>query len=78
MDAYSEAMDQLGVLVQTKAAEMVGESVLTITATFYDGTTESHRYRIAPVENFEERYREILDDPRSGERSSLFTIEQLS
>lgn len=78
MDAYSEAMNQLGVLVQTKAAEMVGESVLTITATFYDGTAESHRYRIAPVEDIEERYQKLMDDSRLEDRTSLFTIEQLS
>lgn len=78
LDAYREARDQTEILVHTKAAEMIASSTLTVTATFDDGSKESHEYRIAPVVDFAERYQERVADGRQSDPSGLFTIEQLS
>ena len=78
LDAYREARDQTEVLVHTEAARMIAASNLTITATFDDGSKESHEYRIAPVVDFAERYRGIVETGHQSDPSSLFTIEQLS
>lgn len=78
-DAYDQAMSEASVLVHTEAAEMVADATITITATFDDGTTETHAYRILPVDDFAQRYREY-EAVRTGSRedpSSFFAIEQL-
>lgn len=79
IDAYNQAMSQASVLVHTKAAEMVADATIAITATFDDGTTETHTYRILPVDDFAKRY-QAYEAARSGPRedpSSFFIIEQL-
>lgn len=76
-DAFSEAQRQLEVPVHTKAAEMIGNATLTITAAYSNGTTETHVYRIAPVDDFAERYQDYVDGDRKGDRASFFVIEQL-
>ncbi|MEQ3361495.1 hypothetical protein [Raoultibacter massiliensis] len=76
-DAYNEAHSQLEVLVQTKAAEAIGNATLAITATYSNGTTETHSYRIAPVDDFAERYQDYVDGGRKEDRASFFVIEQL-
>lgn len=81
-DAYTQAMSQVSVLVHTKAAEMIAGATITITATFDDGSTETHVYRILPVDDFADRYREYeYETMHKGPRenpSSFFVIEQVS
>lgn len=42
--------------VELNASQKIAESTLYVTATYEDGTSETKTYRIAPVEDFEERY----------------------
>ena len=62
-----------------EAALMLAAHPLSITATFSDGTTETKRYRIAPADDFEERYRFITTFGYIAEAvgSSLFTITEI-
>lgn len=66
------------------AAEKIDRATLSVTATFTDGSTETKRYRISPVENFEQVLAERLeagkdetnaDDSRLT--SPLFTITEV-
>lgn len=60
------------------AAGILNGQVLSITATHDAGTTETQRYRIAPVEDFESKAAAWFDSGQHGLDSSLFTIERLS
>ena len=42
--------------VELNASKKIAESTLYVTAAYEDGTAETKTYRIAPVEDFEERY----------------------
>lgn len=42
--------------VEFGASQKIAESTLYVTAAYEDGTSETKTYRIAPVEDFEERY----------------------
>lgn len=60
-------------------ADAIAQRTLTVTATFADGSTTTHTYRIAPVDDFEGAV--ARNDGRwdSGEPwEPIFTIEQLS
>ena len=74
-------------------SKKIAESTLYVTAAYEDGTAETKTYRIAPVEDFEERYlafQELRDEcileEREGEPQDsaypeapeLYTITQLS
>ena len=72
--AMQKANDDLDVAVRTAAAARMPEATLNVTATFTDGSEQTHGYRLAPVKDFEERYR--AKDWSEG-TPSLFTIEQL-
>lgn len=79
-DAWSATSRDIDAIVRTRAAAMLGESTLAVTATFVDGSTERHVYRIAPVDDFEVRYREMRSNLEEGAQESmggLFTIELL-
>ena len=74
--AMQEAHEDLDMAVRTAAAECMSEATLNITATFTDGSKQTHSYRIAPVKDFEERLR---NNNNWGDGTSLLlTVEQLS
>ena len=73
--AIRDASTDLGVAVRTAAANRLPEATLSVTATFTDGSEQTHSYRLSPVKDFEERYR--ANDWGEG-TSSLITVEQLS
>lgn len=52
--AGQDAWDLLGLEIERAAAEELASGTLEITATFEDGHTETHVYRIIPVEDFDE------------------------
>ncbi len=70
----------------TEAAQKLANATLSVTATFTDGTTATKNYRIAPVEDFEQKCKTFLDvsftpdhdenDPALA--TPLFTITELS
>ncbi len=79
--------------VELNASKKIAESTLYVTAAYEDGTAETKTYRIAPVEDFEERYlafQELRDecileeqegepqDSAYPEAPELYTITQLS
>lgn len=80
-----ELSDRLGLEVQRACAEELASGTLEITATFADGSTQTHVYRIAPVENFEElwwkdnaAFKAFLDDQSIDyEPLQLFTLQQI-
>lgn len=71
---------------ECKALNIVGEATFSITAAFTDGSSAVKRYRIAPVENYEQVLADRMaasrepgradDDPRLT--ASLFTITEIS
>lgn len=80
-----ELSDRLGLEVQRACAEELASGTLEITATFADGSTQTHVYRIVPVENFEElwwkdnaAFQAALDDESVDyEPLQLFTLQQI-
>ncbi len=78
--------------VEINASRKISESAIHVTAAYDDGTSETKTYRIAPVEDFEERYLafqeqrdEALMKEWSGEVSDtypddpeLYTITEVS
>lgn len=80
-----ELSDRLGLEVQRACAEELASGTLEITATFADRSTQTHVYRIAPVENFEElwwkdnaAFQAALDDESVDyEPLQLFTLQQI-
>ena len=72
--AMQEAHDDLDIALITAAVAHLSEATLNVTATFTDGSEQTHSYRLAPVKDFEERYR--ANDWGDG-ASSLLTVEQL-
>lgn len=80
-----ELSDRLGLEVQRACAEELASGTLEITATFADRSTQTHVYRIAPVENFEElwwkdnaAFKAFLDDQSIDyEPVQLFTLQQI-
>lgn len=49
-----ETSDRLSLEVERACAEALASGTIEVTATFSDGSTQTHAYRIVPVENFEE------------------------
>lgn len=85
-DIYDEDLsDRLSLEVQRSCAEELASGTLEITATFADGSTQTHVYRIVPVENFEElwwkdnaAFQAALDDENVDyEPLQLFTLQQI-
>ena len=80
-----ELSDRLSLEVQRACAEELASGTLEITATFADGSTQTHVYRIAPVENFEElwwkdnaAFKAALDDESVDyEPLQLFALQQV-
>lgn len=80
-----ELSDRLSLEVQRACAEELASGTLEITATFADGSTQTHVYRIAPVENFEEpwwkdnaAFQAFLDDESVDyEPLQLFALQQI-
>lgn len=80
-----ELSDRLSLEVQRACAEELASGTLEITATFADGSTQTHVYRIAPVENFEElwwkdnaAFKAFLDDQSIDyEPEQLYTLQQI-
>lgn len=79
-------LDDLFFDASCEAAQKIGQATLSATATFTDGTTLTRRYRIAPVENFEQVFADRMaanreqgrpdDDPRLT--APLFEITEVS
>lgn len=71
---------------ENEAAQKLANATLSVTATFTDGTIATKRYRIAPVENFEQAIRAFFEtsftpnydenDPRIT--APLFTITEIA
>lgn len=63
-----------------EAARRLGEAPLSVTATFVDGTTQTKRYRIAPIDGFEDRFRAWFEhnDPVGTPDNPLFTITEIT
>lgn len=80
-----ELSDRLGLEVQRACAEELASGTLEITATFADGSTQTHVYRIAPVEDFEQlwwkdrtaRRASFDDEDAEYEPLQLFTLQQI-
>lgn len=80
-----ELSDRLSLEVQRACAEELASGTLEITATFADGSTQTHVYRIAPVENFEElwwkdnvAFKAFLDDQSIDyEPVQLYALQQI-
>lgn len=80
-----ELSDRLGLEVQRACAEELASGTLEITATFADGSTQTHVYRIAPVEDFEQlwwkdraaRRASFDDEDADYEPLQLFTLQQI-
>jgi len=80
-----ELSDRLSLEVQRACAEELASGTLEITATFADGSTQTHVYRIAPVENFEElwwkdnaAFKAFLDDQSIDyEPVQLYILQQI-
>lgn len=87
-----ESGSTLDRFVEVNASRKISESTIHVTAAYDDGTSETKTYRIAPVEDFEERYLafqeqrdEALIKEWSGEASDtypddpeLYTITEVS
>lgn len=85
-DIYDEDLsDRLSLEVQRSCAEELASGTLEITATFADGSTQTHVYRIAPVEDFEQlwwkdrtaRRASFDDEDADYEPLQLFTLQQI-
>ena len=71
--------------VERACAEELASGTLEITATFADGSTQTHVYRIAPVEDFEQlwwkdraaRRASFDDEDADYEPLQLFTLQQI-
>ena len=83
---YDEDLsDRLSLEVQRSCAEELASGTLEITATFADGSTQTHVYRIAPVEDFEQlwwkdraaRRASFDDEDAEYEPLQLFTLQQI-
>lgn len=80
-----ELSDRLGLEVQRACAEELASGTLEITATFADGSTQTHVYRIAPVEDFEQlwwkdrtaRRASFDDEDADYEPLQLFALQQV-
>lgn len=80
-----ELSDRLGLEVQRACAEELASGTLEITATFADRSTQTHVYRIAPVEDFEQlwwkdraaRRASFDDEDADYEPLQLFTLQQI-
>lgn len=80
-----ELSDRLGLEVQRACAEELASGTLEITATFADRSTQTHVYRIAPVEDFEQlwwkdraaRRASFDDEDADYEPLQLFALQQV-
>lgn len=80
-----ELSDRLSLEVERACAEELASGTLEITATFADGSTQTHVYRIAPVEDFEQlwwkdraaRRASFDDEDADYEPLQLFTLQQI-
>lgn len=80
-----ELSDRLGLEVQRACAEELASGTLEITATFANRSTQTHVYRIAPVEDFEQlwwkdraaRRASFDDEDADYEPLQLFTLQQI-
>lgn len=85
-DARHAAIDDLYFEASCEAAQKIGQATLSATATFTDGTTLTRKYRIAPVENFEQVFADRMAANREQGRpdddsrltASLFEITELA
>lgn len=80
-----ELSDRLGLEVQRACAEELASGTLEITATFADRSTQTHVYRITPVEDFEQlwwkdqaaRRASFDDEDADYEPLQLFALQQV-
>lgn len=81
-EAYNHAITEMGTAIHTTAAKKLTTATLSITVTFKDNSTETHEYRISPIEDFEEVYREFYSQDwetyTSQSEPQLMVLEQLS
>lgn len=78
-------LDELYYDASLEAMQKIGNATLSATATFADGSTAIKRYRIAPVENYEQVVAERMEASRDPDRSDddprltapLFKITEL-
>lgn len=85
--AKQESTDEFRFESIAYGAQLLAGRTITITATFVDGTTLTHEYRIDPVDTFKETlmandqaFHDSFDDESTDEfvPEPLFTIEQVS
>lgn len=80
-----EAWDLLSLEIERAAAEELASGTLEITATFTDGSTLTHVYRILPVDDFEQvwlrnnkAFKDFLKDENAGYTpEQLYNLEQV-
>ena len=80
-----ELSDRLGLEAQRACAEELASGTLEITATFANRSTQTHVYRIAPVEDFEQlwwkdraaRRASFDDEDADYEPLQLFALQQV-
>lgn len=79
-EAHKELMDELGRIILRSYGDMLSQSPFTLTVTFDDGSTETKAYRIAPVEDFDQRLAafqaEMTVNPTAN-RPTLYTITEI-
>lgn len=81
-----EDWSKMGLLAEQAAATELASGTLEITATFADSSTETHAYRILPVDDFEAvwmrndqagKYAQDSEEDVSGDEC-LYVLEQIS
>lgn len=80
-----EVSDRLSFEVERACSEELASGTLEITATFADGSTQTHAYRIVPVQDFEElwwrdraAFQASLDDGNTEyEPVQLYALQQV-
>ena len=79
----NELLAEADIACAYEAALALAAAPLSVTATYEDGANETKRYRIAPTDGFEERYREFRNTRTKTDQTleefgnPLFTITEL-
>ena len=62
-----QALNRFRFVLERRSADILAQTTLLMTVTFADGSEQVKRYRISPIEDFDETYQDYLDrQARSG------------
>lgn len=79
-EAHKELMNELGRIILRGYGDLLSRSPFTLTVTYDDGSTETKAYRIAPVEDFDQRLATFQAETTVNPTASwptLYTITEL-